>query len=124
MKRFLWKFYWDCGRQGDLEGIFVATEKEVNDLIGKDVNFGEVLGKHSEVYGTIEKDEITKIDLDSETVEKVTKVLGETWSGYNPLGYVRYDCEKCGCSYSEDEFNIELNICSCCEFEEQENENK
>lgn len=91
MERYLWKFYWDCGRQGDVEGLFVATENEVKDLIGKEVYFGEILGKHSEVYGAIEEGEITKLDLDSETVEKVTKLLGDTWSGYNPLQYLPED---------------------------------
>ena len=85
--RFLWNFHWDCGRQGDLEGLFVATEDEVKQLIGQRVYFGEVLGKHSEIYGTIEEGEITKVDIDSETVEKVSKHLGSVWSGFNPLNY-------------------------------------
>jgi hypothetical protein len=87
-ERYLWSFNWDCGRQGELEGLFVATEQEVNRLIGKEIYFGEVLGKHSEVSGTIEEGEIKKIDLDIETVEKVTKILGDTWSGYNPFEYL------------------------------------
>ena len=88
MNKFLWKFNWDCGRQGEVEGLFVATEEEVNGIIGKEVYFGEILGKHSEVYGTIEESEITKIHLDFETVKKVTALLGETWSGYNPFDYI------------------------------------
>lgn len=92
-KNYLWKFYWDCKRQGEVTGLFVATEEEVKNLIGKEVNFGEILGKHSEVYGTIEEGEITKVDLDSETVEKVQKVLGYTWSGYNPENYLQEDGE-------------------------------
>lgn len=88
-ERFLWKFEWDCGRQGVLKGLFAATEEEIEDAIGKIANFGEVLGKHSEVYGPIEEGEITKIDLDTETVEKVTRIIGDnTWSGYNPLEYI------------------------------------
>jgi hypothetical protein len=85
---YLWRFYWDCGRQGNVEGLFVATEKEIEELVGKEIYFGEILGKHSEIYGTIEKGEITKVDLDSETVEKVVKVLGNTWGGYNPFDYL------------------------------------
>lgn len=48
----------------------------------------EIQCKHSEVYGTIEESEITKIHLDFETVKKVTALLGETWSGYNPFDYI------------------------------------
>lgn len=121
MENYLWKFYWDCHRQGDVTGLFVATEEEVNDLIGKYVYFGEILGKHSEVYGNIEEGEIEKLDLDSETVEKVSKILGYTWSGYNPLDYVKYNCKKCGCNYFEDEFNKEKNMCNYCLEEMVEN---
>jgi hypothetical protein len=120
MKHYLWKFHWDCGRSGDLNGLFVATEKEVNDLLGKHCNFGEVLGKHSEIYGEIEEGEIKKVDLDSETVEKVVKVLGHTWSGYNPMHYRRYECPKCGEIVRYDEFHIEQNICGYCVEELEE----
>lgn len=92
-EKYLWKFGWDCGRQGEVEGIFVATESEVFNIIGKEVYFGEILGKHSEIYGTIEKGEIEKIELDSETVEKVSKILGDTWCGYNPFDYFSEDDE-------------------------------
>lgn len=87
MERFLWKFHWDCGRYGDLHGLFVATEPQIQAIIGQEVYFGEVLGKHSEIHGVIKSDEIKKIDLDTETIEKVSQVLGDTWSGYNPLAW-------------------------------------
>lgn len=118
MENYLWKFYWDCRRQGGVEGLFVATEDKVKDLIGKQADFGEILGKHSEVYGTIEEGEITKVNLDSETVDKVTIILGETWSGYNPIHYVQYECPKCEDSYMEEEFNLEKNMCTYCVEEE------
>jgi len=119
MEKYLWKFEWDCGRQGTLEGLFVATKEEVQSLIGKQVNFGEVLGKHSEVYGTIEEGEVTMIILDAKTVEKVAKILGDTWSGYNPLYYIHYKCPKCGCSYHSDEFDMEKNLCEYCARESE-----
>lgn len=114
MERYLWKFGWDCGRNGEVEGLFVATEEIIQNAIDKEVNFGEILGKHSEIYGTLEMYDLEKLDLDSETVEKVTKLLGETWSGYNPLNYVHYNCAKCGCSYSKYEFDIKLDKCVYC----------
>lgn len=86
--KHLWKFSWDCGRMGEVEGLFVATEKEIEKSIGKNVYFGEILGKHSEIYGTLDMEDLDKMDLDTESVEKVTKLLGETWSGYNPLDYI------------------------------------
>jgi hypothetical protein len=114
MDKFLWKMIFDCGRSGCLEGLFIATQEEIDNLIGSKVYFGEVLGKHSEVYGAIEEGEITKVDLDSEIVEKVSAILGDTWSGYNPLEYINYDCEQCGYSYYKDEFNFEKNMCIYC----------
>jgi hypothetical protein len=52
---------------------------------GKEVYFGEILGKHSEVSGTLEEGEIKKLDLDSEVEfldsknkrKKSTKQSGE-----------------------------------------------
>lgn len=85
---YLWKFFWYCGRNGEVEGLFTATQEEIEKYIDSQVYFGEILGKHSEIYGTLEWDDIEKLDLDSETVEKVTKLLGKTWSGYNPLDYI------------------------------------
>ncbi|MCY8191458.1 hypothetical protein MOC62_07540 [Bacillus spizizenii] len=86
-EKYLWKFGWGLN-YGDVEGLFVATEEEVFNLIGKEVYFGEINGKHSEVYGEIEEGEIEKVAIDPETVATVSAVLGDTWSGYNPLHYV------------------------------------
>lgn len=90
-KKYLWKFCWDTRREGSVEGLFVATEQEMSGLIGKDVYFGEILGKHSEVCGTMEWEDVEKINLNDETIEKVSSVLGNTWSGYNPFEYLPDD---------------------------------
>lgn len=79
---YLWKFYWDCGRQGEVEGLFKATKEEVDAAIGKEVYFGEILGKHSEVYGTLEDGEIELVSDDPLTVKNAFE------TGYNPLDYL------------------------------------
>lgn len=86
-KKALFRFYADCGRQGDLEGVFISTKEMVNKLIDSkiEVYFGEVLGKHSEVYGSIEKKEIEFLTDDEVAVEVVSKYKLET--GYNPFDY-------------------------------------
>lgn len=117
MSNYLWKFDLYCGRSGDLDGLFVATELEVAEVIGKCAYFGEVLGKHSEVAGTLKETDIKKLDLDSETVEKVSKILGKTWSGFNPLHYIQYTCDKCETDYHSDEMHeitSESKICNYC----------
>lgn len=82
----IYRFHWDCGRQGDLKGIFIASNKDVKSILGKDIYFGEILGKHSEVYGTIEEGEITLL-TDNEEAVKVARDFGLS-SGYNPFDYI------------------------------------
>lgn len=95
MGKYLWKFYWDCGRSGSISGLFVATEEEVKSAIGKKAYFGEVLGKHSEVYGELEEGDIKKLDVSPQAVEEVSKHLGSNWSGFNPLNYINVECKSC-----------------------------
>lgn len=104
----LWKFYWNCGRQGNVEGFFKATKEEIDSAIGMEVYFGEILGKHSEVFGMIEDDEITLESDDPLVVKNAVE------SGYNPLNYLRYECPVCGDSYSIDEWNEEKRMCGYC----------
>lgn len=88
--KVIYKFYWDCGRVGDIDGLFIATEEEVTAQIGEEVYFGEVLGKHSEIYGTLNAEDLTVVsDIQSE-VEVVSWVFAgaTTLAGYNPLEYM------------------------------------
>lgn len=80
---------------GYLDGIFIADEDSVKEVIGKEVYFGEVLGKHSEISGILEESDLEIIDLPDELVDILLEKLGSTISGYNPLSY--YD------EYSEEE---------------------
>ncbi len=90
----LYRFNWDCGRMGDLEGVFVAEEKVIQDAIGAKVEFGEVLGKHSEIFGQIDECDITVLSEDQEFIEKLILVFGGLLiSGYNPLEYLNEDEE-------------------------------
>lgn len=84
----LYKFGWYCGRSEDVEGLFIATEDELNEAIGSNVYFGEILGKHSEVHGILENCDVTKLEVSEATVEDLLKVCGSSVSGYNPLKYL------------------------------------
>ena len=91
----IYEFYWNCGRMGNLAGIFVADDSEIAAVIGKNVYFGEVLGKHSEIEGTLEEDKITVKSADPDFVAKFIEVMGEgTISGINPLDYYDPDEEE------------------------------
>lgn len=102
MKR-LYQFFWDCGRMGEVDGLFIAEESEVNSFIGKQVYFGEILGKHSEIYGTLDSDDLTVLSEDQEKIEWLEGIMQcETISGYNPLAYININCESCGTEIFED----------------------
>lgn len=45
----IYKFRCDVGRMGILSGIFVADKRVIAALRGKNIYFGEVLGKHSDI---------------------------------------------------------------------------
>jgi len=98
MAEKVYKWEWDCGRMGDLEGLFVATEEAVAAAIGKNAYFGEVLGKHSEVEGDLEENEFTLLSEDPAVIAFV-KEHGPF--GWNPLNYVRVPCDDCA---------IEMNV--------------
>lgn len=95
MKQAIYKLSVDCGRSGDLEGVFLATKAQVNKLISSkiEVYFGEVLGKHSEIYGAIEKKEIKLLTDDPVAVEIVKKY--KLTNGINPFAFtsVNFDLE-------------------------------
>ena len=86
----LYKFYWDCGRQGDLTGVFIATDDEIKNALGKQAWFGEILGKHSEIYGDLDEKDLTILTDDQDFFEKFEKLVGKS-TGYNPLNYIDND---------------------------------
>lgn len=88
-ERGLFKFFWDCGRQGSIEGIFTAEKKDVESAIGKHASFGEVLGKRSDIYGTIEEGDIVLLTDDPSIIAKFDEF--KCGSGFNPLEYIRKD---------------------------------
>lgn len=89
MGKVLVSFFWDCGRMGSVEGLFVTTRDELAAGYGKRVYFGEILGKHSEVYGVLQAKDITIESDDQEFIDKLVSLLGEHISGYNPLDNIQ-----------------------------------
>lgn len=81
----LWRWSWSM-RGGDLESVFAATQAEVEGLYGQEIHFGEVLGKHSDVYGTLEKDEFEVLSSDAQLVALFQEHVGST--GHNPFDYL------------------------------------
>lgn len=78
---------------GTLHGLFVAEIEKVNALIAseKDVHFGEVLGKHSEITGPIEKGEATLLTDDPEKIA-IVESIGCCF-GFDPFDYIETEEE-------------------------------
>jgi len=88
----IYRFYWECGRMGDVEGLFIAEKEAVEKLIGKEISFGEILGKHSDVFGTLDSGDLEIKSDDQEFIAKFESIMGcGTISGYNPLDYYEED---------------------------------
>ena len=89
MDKVLVSFEWDCGRMGFVNGLFVTTTKELEAAYGKLVYFGDILGKHSDIEGTLETKDITVKTGDPVFINKLVEIIGShNISGYNPLNYM------------------------------------
>lgn len=89
----LYRFHVDCGRSGDLRGLFVADdEADIKPAIGLKIHFGEVLGKHSDVTITLEDSEVQPLTDDAAFIAKFEEY--DCASGFNPLAYI--ECPDCG----------------------------
>lgn len=87
----IYKFDADFGRMGDLSAVFVATAQDIENIIGKEVYFGEVLGKHSEVYMTVENDNFSLVTNDEKFIELFEEYGLE--NGHNPFDYYESEDE-------------------------------
>ena len=90
-KKGVYKFFWDCGRMGEVDGLFLSTEDEIKEALGKEVYLGEVLGKHSEIYGPLGGGDV-KLITDDPSVVSIFEEYN-IHSGCNPLDYIQEDEE-------------------------------
>lgn len=86
--KVLVKFQWDCGRMGNVNGLFIIEKEELEAAYGKNVYFGEILGKHSEIYGEIGANDFTILTDDQDYIEKTISLIGWHLSGYSPFDYM------------------------------------
>lgn len=95
--RCLWHWEIDCGREGHLEGLFVADKAEVEKAFGKTLAFHDVLGKHSEIIVDFDPDDVTLISDDENFVVELQAIFQMAWGrqdvpvllcGYYPLDYL------------------------------------
>ena len=100
----IFKLHFNCGRQGTLNGVFIAEKEDIDILLANEdieIDFGEALGKHSDVYGELVLEDITFVTDNKEIVDIFEKHNLST--GYNPMTeMVRYTtCLKYFPEYDE-----------------------
>lgn len=83
----IYEMNFSCGRQGDLDGKFIADTEYVKYLVENklEVSFGEVLGKHSDVFGRFGEEEIKMISDDPVKIQMFEE--NNFGSGFNPFDY-------------------------------------
>lgn len=102
----LYRLEFNCGRQGDLYGIFVADKESVDILVTEciSVNFGEALGKHSEVYGEVDASEVSMITDDKNVIETVDEY--DLSTGFNPFDHYSTDFDFDKYGIEEDDITV------------------
>jgi hypothetical protein len=113
----LWKFDICFGRAGNIAGLFIATEKEVDFLIGNNIDFGEALGKHSEVHHQFTKEDLETLNVSNSTVQELLKAVGTRYiSGNSPFEYIyaKVICTKCRNEEYEDISYLINGNCAIC----------
>lgn len=86
MNKVLVQYRLNC-HYGDIEGIFVSTHEELEVSYGETAMFGDVLGKHSEVWDFLGKDSYKILSEDPKEIEMFVKLVGDEF-GYNPLDFI------------------------------------
>lgn len=88
----IYKFIYSIGRMGTLSGLFVADKRVIKALIGKNIYFGEILGKHSEIDIDLSDDDIVFVSDKPEIVKLFQDLDLEI--GNNPvIKYFEYSKE-------------------------------
>lgn len=103
----IYEFVWNYRRMGKLSGMFIADSEDVKNIIGKTVHFGEVLGKHSEIYVDMDEKDITLKTDDQDFIYEFEALMGEGFStGYNPFDYWEPDVEDHRSSEDDSQYEI------------------
>ena len=89
--RKLLQFCMSCGGNAFLEGLFVVDEsgwETIQNIIrdGMEINYGEALGKYSEINQVLTEGDIKVLSVDQEFIDDFQTYVGKSF-GHNPLEY-------------------------------------
>lgn len=94
--RNLYKFSWDYGKEGKIDGLFTADENDVQNTIGKSISFGSKLGKYSDISGILKESDLIIVSQDPFLLYILELIFGSSvLCGYNSLFYVSEDENEC-----------------------------
>lgn len=87
--RVLVSYYKDCGRAGSVSGMFVCEKEDLSKIADKNIHFGEILGKHSDVRLRLSLEDFEIHTDDQEFISRLAGYVGgESISGYNPFYFL------------------------------------
>lgn len=99
-KKSVYRFEQDFGRMGVLSGIFVELDKVMVFLDGHTINFGEVLGKYSDISCVVEFNKnLFKLTEDTVIIDFFEN--NKLKIGINPYDYYENPYENYEEAYSE-----------------------
>ena len=85
------KYEEDFYRMGSLDGIFITDSKIFHELKrSQEIYVGEALGKHSEIFATLDDETLKVISGDQEFIKKFREVFDVKYhyvSGVDILGF-------------------------------------
>ena len=90
-KETIYYFREDVYRHGLIEGFFISTPSKIEKVDGKEIYFGDVLGKHSGVEIEVNFKVISDDAKLVENVKNIFKTAMVSHFGYNPLDYCNED---------------------------------
>lgn len=102
-QRLVYAMAEDFGRMGEVEAVFTAHPEDIAAIQGQKIYFGEILGKHSEIFLIVAEDTLKARAAPSIVVAWLEQNLGhglrsawtpfDSWSisGHNPLEFVNED---------------------------------
>lgn len=86
------KYCEDYGRMGVLEGVFVTTQETLNLIKGKYIVYGEVLGRHSEIFSDESFCHCEVVAITNDECYVIERLFHNEWyydcltlSGINPV---------------------------------------
>lgn len=81
-KLLLVEYYEDFGRGGELQGLFITTPEILEKLKGREVYLGEALGKHSEVYASLNDNTLKVRSENPEAIRIIRECFGPSKYGH------------------------------------------